>query len=295
MGGFITRRTHMDFEKIISELEAAQKEKFVKFVADKGANSCQRCLQQNGKIYEENDAEKPVLPIHPHCHCYYEPVDNPHLEKIKNNLMQMVQQIQESGRQLSTKASELIAEAVNLLDSKIDSMKMSVQISTTIISLQLILAAMLKYKSVMNELQNALRRVGLEPINPIDALMDFDKNIATIEEIIRELHYTRLKESDQAVDALPKSPKEAEMRGFIRASDNQNRYHRNKGETENVKYYHPITGQEVVFDKNGKIVTTPENRGTKNYGPNPTSREHVIYDIVPYWIWGNSEDDTTPF
>ena len=119
--------------------------------------------------------------------------------------------------------------------------------------------------------------------------------IATIEEIIRELHYTRLEESDQAIDVLPQSPQEAEKRGFIKASDNQNRYHRNKGETENVKYYHPVTGQEVVFDKNGRIVTTPENRGTKNYGSNPTSREHVVYDIIPYWIWGNYEDDTTPF
>ena len=291
----------MDFEKIISELEEAQKKKFVRFVSDKGPNSCQKCLQQNGKVYEENDPDKPTLPIHPHCRCHYETVANPRLENIKANLMQMVQQMQESARQLSAKASEFIAEAMKLLEKiksvkgGIDSTIAAAKISAIIISLQLVLAAMIKLKNVATELQNAMRRIGLEPVNPIDALKDFDKNIVTIKEILKELHYTRLKEPDQNADALPQSPEEAKKRGFIKAPDDQNRYHRNKGETGNVKYYHPVTGQEVVFDKNGKIVTSPENRGTKNYGSNPKSLEHVIYDVIPYWIWGNSEDDTTPF
>lgn len=90
-------------------------------------------------------------------------------------------------------------------------------------------------------------------------------------------------------------PEEAIKRGFVEAPDKQNRYHRNKGQSGNKKYYHPITGQEVIFDENGKIVTLPENTGTKNYGADPVSPGHVIYDVLPYWIWGNSEKDTTPF
>src|SRR5574344_1362304 len=33
----------------------------------------------------------------------------------------------------------------------------------------------------------------------------------------------------------------------------------------------------------------------KNYGADPVSPAHVIYDVLPYWIWGNSEKDPTPF
>ena len=33
---------------------------------------------------------------------------------------------------------------------------------------------------------------------------------------------------------------------------------------------------------------------TKNYGTNPKSWEHVKFDVIPYYIWGNSPEDTTP-
>ena len=80
----------------------------------------------------------------------------------------------------------------------------------------------------------------------------------------------------------------------LKAAPNENWYHRGKGQIDNEKYYHKITGQEVVFDKNGKIVTDHENIGTKNYGTNPKSWEHVKFDVIPYYIWGNSPEDTTP-
>ena len=62
----------------------------------------------------------------------------------------------------------------------------------------------------------------------------------------------------------------------------------------NVKYVHKGLGFEIIFDKNGKRVTTPENIGTLNYGPDPKSLGHVFWDIFPYWFWGNSPQDTTP-
>ena len=73
-----------------------------------------------------------------------------------------------------------------------------------------------------------------------------------------------------------------------------NAYHINKGETDNVKYVHKGLGFEIIFDKNGKRVTTPENIGTLNYGPDPKSLGHVFWDVLPYWFWGNSPQDTTP-
>lgn len=52
---------------------------------------------------------------------------------------------------------------------------------------------------------------------------------------------------------------------------------------------------EVVFDKNGCLVTSAEKRGTFNfYGPSKI-RAHVMFDMLPYWLWGNSENDTTIF
>ena len=79
----------------------------------------------------------------------------------------------------------------------------------------------------------------------------------------------------------------------MRAPDSQNVYHQNKGQTGNEKYLHPKTGQEVIFNTHGKIVTDPENIGTKNYGTNPISINHIIWGILPYYKWGNDEKDTT--
>ena len=87
--------------------------------------------------------------------------------------------------------------------------------------------------------------------------------------------------------------------------DNQNLYHRNKGQKDNVKYHSPETGQEVIFNGQGKIVTDVENIGTYNYFP-PSEKIndifdvvdnilHMIVDVMPYYEWGNEENDTTPF
>lgn len=124
---------------------------------------------------------------------------------------------------------------------------------------------------------------------PFEYIVELNK----LKDIVKKKHYDRLDEPDQQPQNLPKSPEEAIKRGFVLASDNQNWYHRNKGQLGNKKYYHPVTGQEVVFDKDGKIVTIPENIGTKNYVPEPNWR-HFIVDVIPYYFWGNSEDDTTP-
>ena len=40
------------------------------------------------------------------------------------------------------------------------------------------------------------------------------------------------------------------------------------------------------------IVTDPNNEGTYNYGPG-TGINHFLKDVLPYWLWKNSEEDTT--
>lgn len=80
-------------------------------------------------------------------------------------------------------------------------------------------------------------------------------------------------------------------------------YHRNKGQIDNVKYQQPATGQEVIFNGQGKIVTDIENIGTYNYFPVSESISdttdlinaflHIVFDVVPYYRWGNDEKDST--
>lgn len=47
-------------------------ENLVVFVCEDGENSCSRCKQYNGNVYEEDDSSKPKLPLHPNCRCHYE-------------------------------------------------------------------------------------------------------------------------------------------------------------------------------------------------------------------------------
>lgn len=50
---------------------------------------------------------------------------------------------------------------------------------------------------------------------------------------------------------------------------------------------------EVVFDYNGKIILNDEELGTFNfYSPNKINT-HTLYDVIPYWLWGNTENDNS--
>ena len=56
--------------------------------------------------------------------------------------------------------------------------------------------------------------------------------------------------------------------------------------------------KEVVYKdegKYGKIATSPEDMGTYNYiAPNGVGKVgHFFLDVAPYWIFGNSPEDTT--
>lgn len=64
----------------------------------------------------------------------------------------------------------------------------------------------------------------------------------------------------------------------------------------NSKYVSIDDGRkEVVFDVEGNFVNTPENMGTYNlFGPQQPVL-HGIFDVVPYYLWGNSHDDTIGF
>lgn len=75
--------------------------------------------------------------------------------------------------------------------------------------------------------------------------------------------------------------------------------------SENNKYVkadpnNPGASFELVFDKNGDLVTDSINGGTYNFSDPKGVKgkiNHFLKDMVPYYIWGNSETDakTTSF
>lgn len=53
-------------------------------------------------------------------------------------------------------------------------------------------------------------------------------------------------------------------------------------------------GQQAVYDKDGKLVMTAENKGTYDFGlPTESRLDHKKMDIEPWLRWGNSPQDTT--
>ena len=62
----------MELDQIMKMLKGKIEIKLVKFVSDKGPNSCEDCLKHHGEVFQLDDPEKPELPIHPNCRCKYE-------------------------------------------------------------------------------------------------------------------------------------------------------------------------------------------------------------------------------
>ena len=94
---------------------------------------------------------------------------------------------------------------------------------------------------------------------------------------------------------------EAELTKTYKPEDiYHDKFHQNnqKGGGRNRKY---VIGEwfssEVVFYSDGTLNDTPEDRGTFNLysGGNYflNGVVHGIFDVVPYMIWGNAEDDST--
>ena len=56
--------------------------------------------------------------------------------------------------------------------------------------------------------------------------------------------------------------------------------------------YLPMSGTEP--NEKGDIVMDVENIGTKNYGADPVSLDHLFRDVLPYQLFSNSPNDKTP-
>ena len=64
----------MRLDQIMQMLKGKTEVKLVKFISDKGPNSCKACSAYHGKVFQADDHKKPKLPIHPNCRCKFEEV-----------------------------------------------------------------------------------------------------------------------------------------------------------------------------------------------------------------------------
>lgn len=325
----------MELDQIIQMLKGKTEIKLVKFISDKGPNSCEDCLKHHEEVFQLDDPEKPELPIHPNCRCKYELLTpnevasyQGEVQKIKTQLInygnriaaQAVKLLSECEKEIKThtvthtanavvtalpavyQTMEVIEKGKNL-EGKVTSTIASAKLTAMFTALQVSLWTMKKIEQADNFLQKKMESTGINTV--FDELKSWLYPMQKIEDSLKKWHYDRLNNPMQQSWALPQSPEEAMQRGFVRAPDSQNLYHRNKGQKDNVKYHSKETGQEVIFNGQGKIVTDVENIGTYNYFP-PSEKIndifdvvdnilHMIVDVMPYYEWGNEENDTTPF
>ena len=312
----------MELDKIMSMLQGKTEPQLVRFVSDKGPNSCKACLEHHGRIFKQNDPNKPQLPIHPNCRCKYEELTTDKVAELQQNVQTAQAELIKLGTPIAETAIRLLAEFENEikesavsntlsgtlqmlsyaekinrvqkeLESKVETTVETNQLKAKFTALQITLAAMQKINQTAEIVQSTMRNAGVTGF--IRELISWRNLEHELTNALKNLHYNRLALREQQLHVLPKSPEEAEKQGFIKQPDDKTAYHRHKGQTGNLKYCHPTTGQEIIFNEYGKVVTIPENIGTKNYGVNPVSIAHVWYDILPYWFWGNSANDRTPW
>jgi hypothetical protein len=71
----------------------------------------------------------------------------------------------------------------------------------------------------------------------------------------------------------------------------------NIGTSGNIEYrgIYSRIGQQIIFDVNGNLVTTNENKGTFDYVPPKIGdyTDHFIYDVIPWIKYGNNPQDTS--
>jgi RHS repeat-associated protein len=84
---------------------------------------------------------------------------------------------------------------------------------------------------------------------------------------------------------------------WIQLPASQSIYHQHgSGNENNVKFVSPDGHGEAVFHPDGTLVTDQTNGGTYNYCFSPTGDKitnfgHIVFDVVPYCIWGNGPQD----
>ncbi len=65
----------MEIKDLLDKLTGAPvEEKMLIYVAEQTATTCSACAANAGKVFRVSDPERPQLPLHPNCACYYEEI-----------------------------------------------------------------------------------------------------------------------------------------------------------------------------------------------------------------------------
>ena len=140
---------------------------------------------------------------------------------------------------------------------------------------------------------------GRYPWGSGDRPRQSEVNEAAIREAIKKLKGIPSKEQNykrnkyMPIKVLPRSPEVAKRWGWDNgvASDCHQFTSKDKS---NTKWVSKDGRLEVIFDKNGKIVTDPADYGTFNFAdPNRDPLGHLMKDVIPWLAYGNSPEDTT--
>ena len=72
------------------------------------------------------------------------------------------------------------------------------------------------------------------------------------------------------------------------------KYHQFSSKDNNNVKYVSDDGREIVYDEQGVVITDPRDIGTYNFCTHEeNSVFHGMLDVLPWLVWGNSEEDTT--
>ncbi|OXU14830.1 RHS repeat-associated core domain-containing protein [Sedimentisphaera salicampi] len=107
--------------------------------------------------------------------------------------------------------------------------------------------------------------------------------------VTKEKHYNRNKFNTYPPNLTIAQDQWQELPGW------KAKYHKmGEGNENNRKFISPSGKCEAVYDENGNLVTDSVNQGTYNfYSPEKEPMKHFGYDVLPYYLWGNSPDDQT--
>ena len=106
----------------------------------------------------------------------------------------------------------------------------------------------------------------------------------------KKKHYGRNKYNTK----LPKTAAKARKKGYKKSNFIKSVCHQFGVDIlkPNKKYVAKDGHKEVVYNNKGnKIVKDPKNIGTYNFGVG--GKEHFFMDVIPWFAWGNSKEDTT--
>ena len=139
----------MEIEEIVEYINFITPPRLLRFVSEKGENSCDECQKYHGMIFEENAKNIPQIPIHPNCRCKYEYVSKNDLVPIQKNIENISTQLDNWAKQIHSRGKQLLRDVDNIvlgIKNTPKEIELKVKISILITALQYAITAAEKIK-----------------------------------------------------------------------------------------------------------------------------------------------------